>query len=76
MINSAWRPAGVPCAIFFSEHDLSFRNTTGCRLGHVKLNKIYTKTGDKGTTGLGTGERVRKDALRISAYGTVERPIP
>jgi cob(I)alamin adenosyltransferase len=38
----------------------------------VRLNKIYTKTGDAGTTGLGTGERVRKDALRISAYGTVD----
>jgi cob(I)alamin adenosyltransferase len=38
----------------------------------VKLNKIYTKTGDAGTTGLGTGERVRKDTLRISAYGSVD----
>lgn len=38
----------------------------------VRLNKIYTKTGDAGTTGLGSGERVRKDALRISAYGTVD----
>ncbi|MBN8911595.1 MAG: cob(I)yrinic acid a,c-diamide adenosyltransferase [Rhizobiales bacterium] len=38
----------------------------------VKLNKIYTKTGDAGTTGLGSGERVRKDALRIAAYGTVD----
>lgn len=38
----------------------------------VKLNKIYTKTGDAGTTGLGTGERVRKDAQRIAAYGTVD----
>jgi len=38
----------------------------------VKLNKIYTKTGDAGTTGLGTGERVRKNALRITAYGTVD----
>jgi cob(I)alamin adenosyltransferase len=38
----------------------------------VKLNKIYTKTGDAGTTGLGTGERVRKDAARIAAYGTVD----
>jgi cob(I)alamin adenosyltransferase len=38
----------------------------------VRLNKIYTKTGDAGTTGLGTGERVRKDALRIAAYGTVD----
>jgi cob(I)alamin adenosyltransferase len=38
----------------------------------VKLNKIYTRTGDGGTTGLGTGERVRKDAQRIAAYGTVD----
>ncbi len=38
----------------------------------VKLNKIYTRTGDRGTTGLGTGERVAKYALRIEAYGTVD----
>lgn len=38
----------------------------------VKLNKIYTRTGDDGTTGLGTGERVRKDSLRVAAYGTVD----
>ena len=38
----------------------------------VKLNKIYTRTGDKGTTGLGTGERVAKNHLRIEAYGTVD----
>ena len=38
----------------------------------VKLNKIYTRTGDKGTTGLGTGQRVSKADLRISAYGTVD----
>ena len=38
----------------------------------VKLNKIYTRTGDKGSTGLGTGERVSKDAPRITAYGTVD----
>lgn len=38
----------------------------------VKLNKIYTRTGDAGTTGLGTGERVAKDAARIAAYGTVD----
>lgn len=41
--------------------------------GHmVKLNKIYTRTGDAGTTGLGTGERVAKHDLRITAYGTVD----
>jgi cob(I)alamin adenosyltransferase len=38
----------------------------------VKLNKIYTRTGDDGTTGLGTGERVAKHDLRIAAYGTVD----
>ena len=34
--------------------------------------RIYTKTGDDGTTGLFGGERVRKDTLRIEAYGTVD----
>jgi cob(I)alamin adenosyltransferase len=38
----------------------------------VVLNRIYTRTGDQGTTALGTGERVRKSALRIEAYGTVD----
>lgn len=38
----------------------------------VKLNKIYTRTGDDGTTGLATGERVEKWSLRVAAYGTVD----
>lgn len=38
----------------------------------VVLNRIYTKTGDAGTTALGTGERVAKHAPRIAAYGTVD----
>ena len=38
----------------------------------VKLNKIYTRTGDTGETALGTGERVSKAHLRIAAYGTVD----
>lgn len=38
----------------------------------VVLNKIYTKTGDAGTTALGTGERVPKTSPRIAAYGTVD----
>lgn len=33
---------------------------------------VYTKTGDKGTTGLLTGERVNKDCLRVEAYGNVD----
>ena len=38
----------------------------------VILNKIYTKTGDDGTTALSTGTRVAKHDLRVSAYGTVD----
>ena len=38
----------------------------------VVLNKIYTRTGDDGTTALGTGERRKKYDLRISAYGTID----
>lgn len=37
-----------------------------------RLSKIYTKTGDDGTTGLGDGSRVAKDNLRVEAYGTVD----
>jgi cob(I)alamin adenosyltransferase len=37
-----------------------------------RLSKIYTRTGDKGTTGLGDGARVNKDSLRVEAYGTVD----
>ena len=38
----------------------------------VRLTKIYTKTGDKGDTGLGDGSRVAKYDLRVEAYGTVD----
>ena len=38
----------------------------------VRLSKIYTKTGDDGTTGLASGERVSKDSARVSAYGDVD----
>ncbi len=38
----------------------------------VVLNRIYTKTGDKGETALVTGVRVPKDDLRIACYGTVD----
>ena len=37
-----------------------------------RLSKIYTRTGDDGTTGLGDGSRVAKDSLRVTAYGTVD----
>ncbi|MCB1508706.1 MAG: cob(I)yrinic acid a,c-diamide adenosyltransferase [Hyphomicrobiaceae bacterium] len=38
----------------------------------VKLNKIYTRTGDDGTTGLASGARRKKFDLRVAAYGTVD----
>ena len=37
-----------------------------------RLSKIYTRTGDDGTTGLGDGSRVPKDDARVEAYGTVD----
>ena len=40
-------------------------------MGH-RLSKIYTRTGDDGTTGLGDGSRIDKDSLRVEAYGTVD----
>ncbi|MEZ6004101.1 MAG: cob(I)yrinic acid a,c-diamide adenosyltransferase [Planctomycetota bacterium] len=38
----------------------------------VRINRIYTRTGDDGTTSLGDGQRVPKDQVRITAYGTVD----
>ncbi len=37
-----------------------------------RLSKIYTRTGDDGTTGLGDGTRVAKESPRVEAYGTVD----
>jgi cob(I)alamin adenosyltransferase len=37
-----------------------------------RITKVYTRTGDDGTTGLGGGQRVPKDSLRIETYGTVD----
>ncbi len=37
-----------------------------------RITKVYTRTGDDGTTGLIGGQRVRKDTLRVAAYGTVD----
>src|SRR5947199_385788 len=38
----------------------------------MRIHRVYTKTGDRGETGLIGGERVRKDSLRIESYGTVD----
>jgi len=39
---------------------------------HITINRVYTRHGDQGTTGLVGGQRVSKDDLRIEAYGTVD----
>lgn len=41
-------------------------------VGMVRINRVYTRAGDAGTTALGGGQRVPKDSLRIEAYGTVD----
>ncbi len=38
----------------------------------TRVSKVYTRTGDDGTTGLGDGSRTRKDSARVEAYGTVD----
>ncbi len=38
----------------------------------VRINRVYTRAGDTGTTALGGGQRVPKESLRIDAYGTVD----
>ncbi|MDD5033462.1 MAG: cob(I)yrinic acid a,c-diamide adenosyltransferase [Methylococcaceae bacterium] len=40
-------------------------------MGH-RLSRIYTRTGDDGTTGLGDGSRIGKDSLRVETYGTLD----
>jgi cob(I)alamin adenosyltransferase len=52
------------------------RSSRGLSAAHnasmPRLDRIYTKTGDEGMTGLGGGQRVAKDSLRVEAYGTVD----
>ena len=46
-------------------------SSPGTFMGH-RLSKIYTRTGDDGTTGLGDGTRAPKESARVEAYGTVD----
>ena len=52
---------------FAAARDLAYDRLMGNR-----LSRIYTRTGDDGTTGLGDGSRVPKDSARVEAYGTVD----
>ena len=38
----------------------------------IKLNKIYTRRGDKGSTSLGDGKQVLKHSIRVETYGSVD----
>ncbi len=58
-------------ALSFLISDLNFKTFKEIPMGH-RLSKIYTRTGDAGTTGLGDGSRVAKDDLRIAALGDVD----
>jgi len=40
-----------------------------------RISKVYTKTGDNGTTGLGNGDRVSKPHSRVKSFGDTHRPI-
>src|ERR1700678_4033499 len=53
---------------------LCYRRTQALEFSSMgnRLSKIYTRTGDDGTTGLGDGSRVPKEDLRVEAYGTVD----
>jgi cob(I)alamin adenosyltransferase len=53
---------------------LCYRRTVNPEVGIMgnRLSKIYTRTGDDGSTGLGDGARVSKESLRVEAYGTVD----
>lgn len=51
---------------------LSILHQSALKSGMVTLNRIYTKTGDAGSTALGDGTRLPKHDLRIEAYGTVD----
>src|SRR5260221_1981833 len=52
--------------------DFNWRGEGRLELTMVILNRIYTRTGDDGSTALGSGERRPKYDLRVSAYGTVD----
>ena len=72
MVSPSWCPYHhrIPCRADSLRRVPAVPGYDG-RMGN-RLSKIYTRTGDDGTTGLGTGERVPKEALRVEAYGTVD----
>jgi cob(I)alamin adenosyltransferase len=59
----------VFCAFLFNH---LFNNLSGDFLMGHRLSKIYTRTGDDGSTGLGDGSRTSKDSLRVEAFGEID----
>ena len=70
--DAAARAAAVRRHRRHHDHDLGHGALGASEQRMVVLNKIYTRTGDDGTTALGTGERRKKYDLRIAAYGTLD----
>jgi cob(I)alamin adenosyltransferase len=71
------RPQSVParlkpCNAWVKSAGSGYRRKRGEVDGMPKFTRIYTRTGDSGTTGLVGGQRVKKNVLRIETYGTVD----
>jgi len=62
----------APCSRSKSQHPLSELAAIPVGGNHLRIMKIYTKTGDDGSTGLFGGERVSKSDPRIECYGTID----
>lgn len=67
-----WRPGLQFAVILIIIGICGFAASVNMWSNMVVLNRIYTKTGDDGTTALGTGERRAKNDLRIETYGTID----
>src|SRR3974377_1555124 len=68
VIRAKWRFDLIP----FRSSRMIFGHRRIAEKAMVVLNRIYTRTGDDGTTALGTGERRKKYDLRVACYGTVD----
>jgi cob(I)alamin adenosyltransferase len=65
-------PGSGPGGATLSPMRRSVRGASRTEVAVPRLDRIYTKTGDEGMTGLGGGQRVPKDSRRVATYGTVD----
>jgi cob(I)alamin adenosyltransferase len=71
MVVALPRGRALSNARLWQNHASTNARAKGGPMGN-RLSKIYTRTGDDGTTGLGDGTRVLKDSARVEAYGTTD----